>query len=111
VAATDIDHQELDDRLQVLSNLIATHAGGVEVVDLSEDGTLHLRFTGMCQGCPYRPLTMAATIRPSLLAVDGITGVVAAGSRISEEAESRLAAVLQPTLPPIPDNRTRPEHA
>ena len=99
MAATHIDHQALDDRLQALSNLIATHAGGVEVADLSEDGTLRLRFTGMCQGCPYRPLTMAATIRPALLAIGGITNVVAAGSRISDEAENRLAEFLRPALP------------
>ena len=104
MAATHIDHQALNDRLKALSNLISTHAGGVEMVDLSEDGTLRLRFTGMCQGCPYRPLTMAATIRPALIAIDGITRVVAAGSRISDEAENRLAEFLRPTLPPIQFN-------
>lgn len=92
--AESVDRQALDDHLKMVGQRIATHAGGIEVVELSDDGVLRLRFTGMCTGCPYRPLTMAATIRPALLSVNGITRVDAAGSRVSAEAESRFAGYL-----------------
>jgi Fe-S cluster biogenesis protein NfuA len=73
-----------------VSRLLRTHAGGIEVVDVSGDGVVRLRFTGMCTGCMYRPVTMAATIRPALLALDGVSAVEAEGCRVSEAAEQRL---------------------
>jgi Fe-S cluster biogenesis protein NfuA len=73
---------------------MAPHAGEVELIEVTTDGHVELRFGAMCSGCPYRPLTMSRTIRPALLAVPGISSVSASGSRISEEAERRLAEAL-----------------
>lgn len=81
-------------RLAELEALLRTHAGGLELVGVSAAGEVSLRFTGMCCGCPFRPLTTVATIRPALLAVPGVTSVSIPGTRISEEAEERLAAAL-----------------
>jgi hypothetical protein len=36
-------------------------------------------------------MTMTGTLKPVLLRVDGVRGVEAQGSRVSEEAEARLA--------------------
>ena len=83
-------------RVRELSALLAAHAGGLELAEAA-DSAVTVRFTGMCTGCPARPLTLAATVRPALLAVEGVTSVAAEGSRISEEAEHRLAAFLGPT--------------
>lgn len=80
--------------LDELRDLLAVHAGGIELVELTPDGTARLRYTGMCTGCAYRPLTTAATVRPFLLAADGVRAVEIAGSRISQEAEARLADSL-----------------
>ena len=77
--------------MHLLSRLTAAHAGGVELVEVSDDGEVRVRWTGACTGCPFRPMTMAGTPRPVLLGVDGVRGVEAQGSRISEEAEARLA--------------------
>ncbi len=84
---------EVLDRLEELRPALDAHAGGVELIGV-ERGVVRLRFTGMCTGCPLRPLTTASTIRPALLAVDGITAVEIEGSRISAEAEARLAAAF-----------------
>jgi Fe-S cluster biogenesis protein NfuA len=78
------------ERLEELRPALDAHAGGVELVGV-EEGVVRLRFTGMCTGCHLRPLTMASTIRPALLDLEGITAVEAEGSRISAEAEARLA--------------------
>jgi Fe-S cluster biogenesis protein NfuA len=84
----------VEERVQELSALMRTHAGGLELESVSDDGAVRVRFTGMCCGCAFRPLTMAGTIRPALAAVAGVTRVEAAGTRISAEAEERIATAL-----------------
>ncbi len=59
-----------------------------------EGGVVRLRYTGMCAGCHLRPLTTASTIRPALLALEGVIRVEIEGSRVSAEAEDRLAAAF-----------------
>jgi Fe-S cluster biogenesis protein NfuA len=81
------------DRLDELRPALEAHAGGIELIAI-DNGTVRLRYTGMCTGCPLRPLTTASTIRPALLSVAGITAVEIEGSRISPEAEARLAAAF-----------------
>lgn len=77
-----------------VSRALLAHAGGLELVDVT-DGTAHVRFTGACTGCPARPLTYAATVRPVLSQVPGVTAVVADGVRLDEEQEQRLARWAQ----------------
>lgn len=81
------------ERLEELRPVLAAHAGGIELVEV-HGGTVRLRFTGMCTGCHLRPLTTASTIRPALLELAGVEAVEIEGSRISAEAEMRLAAAL-----------------
>ena len=80
-------------RLEELRPVLAAHAGGVELVEVDR-GVVRLRFTGMCTGCHLRPLTTASTLRPALLELDEVTSVEVEGSRISAEAEARLAAAF-----------------
>jgi Fe-S cluster biogenesis protein NfuA len=84
-------------RLEELRPALDAHAGGIELVEIDR-GTVRLRFTGMCTGCHLRPLTTASTIRPALLALDGVEAVEIEGSRISAEAEARLAAAFMRPL-------------
>jgi Fe-S cluster biogenesis protein NfuA len=86
----------LEQRLEDLQRILAAHAGGIELVELTSAGTARLRYTGMCTGCMYRPLTTAATVRPFVLAADEVSAVEIEGSRISQEAEARLAEALAP---------------
>lgn len=84
---------QLDARIGELNRLLRSHAGGVEVAAV--DGpTVTIRYTGMCTGCPFRPVTTVATVRPALLELPGVAAVAVEGSRISEEAERRLAEAL-----------------
>jgi Fe-S cluster biogenesis protein NfuA len=81
-------------RVEQVSAVLYAHAGGIVLDHIDHDGRVHVAFTGACTGCPYRPVTMATTIRPGLMAIEGVSGVEATGSRISEEAERRLAEDL-----------------
>jgi Fe-S cluster biogenesis protein NfuA len=82
------------ERLERLRPVLDAHAGGIELVEVN-GSTVRLRFTGMCTGCQLRPLTTASTIRPALLELAGVEAVEIEGSRISVEAEARLAAAFR----------------
>jgi Fe-S cluster biogenesis protein NfuA len=81
-------------RVEELRVVLGAHAGGIELVDVA-GGVARVRYTGMCTGCPLRPLTTVSTVRPALLQVAGVESVEVEGSRISEEAEARLAAAFE----------------
>jgi Fe-S cluster biogenesis protein NfuA len=85
--------REVSERLEEFRPLISSHAGGLELVEVTSTGTVRLRFTGMCTGCLYRPVTIGG-LKPALLGVAGVTAVETEGSRISAEAEERLARYL-----------------
>ena len=81
-------------RIDELGVVLGAHAGGIELVEIV-GGVARVRYTGMCTGCPLRPLTTASTVRPALLELDGIESVEVEGSRISAEAEARLVAAFR----------------
>ena len=91
---------ELRRRLGELGSVLAAHAGGIELVELN-GGVARVRYTGMCTGCPLRPVTTASTVRPALLAVDGVDELEVEGSRISAEAEARIAAAFRQGTDPV----------
>ncbi|RKE38663.1 NifU-like protein [Paraburkholderia sp. BL23I1N1] len=80
--------------IEHLDMLLHGHAGGLELVDADDSGTVVVRFTGMCTGCLLRPMTSAATVQPALLRLEGVTEVKIEGSRISDEAARRIARAL-----------------
>lgn len=87
---TEVDRDGLKRQLDGLERKLAWHAGGVDLVGVTADGVVELRFTGMCTGCPLRPMTMEATIRPALMRVDGVREVTATGARLPEEVVVQL---------------------
>jgi Fe-S cluster biogenesis protein NfuA len=90
----NINRDALQARLADVNALMRAHAGGVELLNVGSDGVVSLRFVGNCTGCELKPLTLAGTVRPGLLAVAGVTEVVAEGVNVSEEAAQRVAAAL-----------------
>ena len=88
---SEVDRPALERRIGAVSRAMSAHAGAIELLEVSAGGVVRVRFTGMCAGCAFRPLTMRGTIAPALSEVPGVTGVIADGARISEEAAERLA--------------------
>ncbi len=89
-----VDRARLDRRVESLNTLIQSHAGGLQVVGLAADGCVTVRYTGMCAGCDYRPLTTAGTVKPALLDVQGVTRVRVLGARVSDEATRSIESVM-----------------
>ena len=92
---TAIDRDLLARRIESLSTLIRSHAGGLQLVDVTAEGAVVVRYTGMCAGCEYRPVTTAGTVEPALLAIPGVRRVEVRGGRVSEEAQSRIKESLK----------------
>jgi Fe-S cluster biogenesis protein NfuA len=78
------------EHVEMLSDFLGQHAGGLTLESISEAGHVTVRYTGMCTGCLYRPVTMGATIRPFLMEVEGVTSVEAVGSRMNDRANEML---------------------
>lgn len=72
---------------------LRAHAGGLELVEVV-DGEVVVRFTGMCTGCAFKPMTMAATVEPLVTAVPGVRSVRSLGGRVDEAAMSRARRFL-----------------
>jgi Fe-S cluster biogenesis protein NfuA len=99
-AAPPIDRAALERRIDEVCRLMSAHAGAIQLIDVSALGAVRVRFTGMCTGCMFRPLTMRGTIEPALSAIAGVTAVHADGARISEEAAERLRRYVGDEGPP-----------
>jgi Fe-S cluster biogenesis protein NfuA len=83
---------ELAEAVVRTNRALAAHAGGIDLVEVREGGSGReavVRFTGMCTGCAFKPMTMAATVEPMLTDVAGITSVQALGGRADVEAMAR----------------------
>jgi Fe-S cluster biogenesis protein NfuA len=60
----------LRDRVQAVINLIRpavqADGGDIELVDVTEDGTVQIRFHGACHGCPSSTMTLQMGIERNL---------------------------------------------
>ena len=57
---------------------LSMHGGGVELVDVTEDGTVKVRLTGGCCGCPSASVTITQMVEGALKAkVSGVNKVEA----------------------------------
>ncbi|HUB75854.1 MAG TPA: NifU family protein [Solirubrobacteraceae bacterium] len=111
-----VEPTALEARLRQLRAVMRSHGGTIELVGCDAAGVVTLRFAGACCGCPYRPLTLAATIRPALEALPGVSEVRAGGARLSDEALSRIRSYFEgaappplPALPAVPTNHEEDE--
>lgn len=88
---------ECEASLERLNSHIKSHGGRVELVALDEEtGAAKVRMVGLCVTCPAWPATLYGTIRPHLRAELGLTEVEVEGRRLSDAAERRLQAALDP---------------
>ncbi len=69
---------------------LGSHAGGVELLGVDDEGVVHLRLEGSCDGCPSSALTVKSAIEDAIL--------LAAPDVVAVEAEGMVddtAGVLQ----------------
>ncbi len=57
----------VNDALERVRPYLGSHAGGVELLGVDEEGIVHLRLQGSCDGCPSSALTVAGAIEDAIL--------------------------------------------
>lgn len=69
-ASEHVEEPSLHDRVQHVLNLIRpsvqSDGGDLELVDVSEDGVVRVRFHGACVGCPSSTMTLQSGIERNL---------------------------------------------
>jgi Fe-S cluster biogenesis protein NfuA len=70
-------YERVDRALDEIRPYIHSHAGDVNLVDVSDDGIVKLQMVGTCDGCPMSLLTLRLGIERILKEkVEGITDVI-----------------------------------
>ncbi len=76
--AETIDRASLEEALNIVRPSLQADGGDVSLVGIREDGTVELRLTGACHGCPMSAITLRAGIERFLIsAVPGVKQVIA----------------------------------
>ena len=70
----------LEDALNTVRPHLAVDGGNVEIVEITDNMTLRIRWQGACLGCAMSPMTMRAGIEyavkqqvPEILAVEAVS--------------------------------------
>ena len=70
-------YERVDKALDEIRPYIHSHAGDVNIVDVSEDGVEKIQMDGTCHGCPMSMLTLRLGIERILMEkVEGVTSVI-----------------------------------
>ena len=70
-------YERVDKALDEIRPYIHSHAGDVNIVDITDDGVVKLQMVGTCHGCPMSMVTLRLGIERILMEkVEEVTGVV-----------------------------------
>jgi Fe-S cluster biogenesis protein NfuA len=70
--------QRVEDVLNLIRPAVQSDGGDLELVEVTEDGVVRVRFHGACVGCPSSTLTLQSGIERNLKAhVRGVRSVEA----------------------------------
>jgi Fe-S cluster biogenesis protein NfuA len=96
VVSTEEAQAALDSRV---GQFIQAHAGDVQVVSVTDDGIVTVRFHGACIGCPALATTFVAAVQPVLEGLPGVRRVSAVGVNVSPAAIARVRAMAGVSRP------------
>ena len=99
----DLHPDDVDTRVQAALDRVrpylGSHAGGVSLSGVDENGVVHLQLEGSCDGCPSSALTVKSAIEDAVL--------MAAPDVVAVEAEGMVEQAPGPTLLQIEPFRPR----
>jgi Fe-S cluster biogenesis protein NfuA/nitrite reductase/ring-hydroxylating ferredoxin subunit len=58
--------ERIDEALESVRPYMGSHSGGVENLGVDDDGVLHLRLEGNCEGCPSSRVTVQSAIEDAI---------------------------------------------
>jgi len=50
--------EKVKEALEKIKPSLEAHGGGVELVEVTDDGVVKVKLTGACGGCPMREMTL-----------------------------------------------------
>ena len=89
----EFDARPLRDRVMhlvdtVISPILRNDGGRIDILGIDEaSGEVSVRLVGSCSNCPYSLLSMEQLVKPSLLAIRGVTKVSHRGRMLQSEIE------------------------
>ena len=57
-----IDREKVEKALEMTRNVLKGDGGDIELVDVTEQGTVQVRLKGACSGCPMATMTMRSLV-------------------------------------------------
>jgi Fe-S cluster biogenesis protein NfuA len=54
--------ERIEKSLEKIRGLLKADGGGIELVEVSEEGVVKVRLQGACHGCPMAQITMKETV-------------------------------------------------
>ncbi len=61
-------HDRVDEVIALIRPAIQSDGGDVELVDVTDDGVVHIRFHGACVGCPSANMTLQMGLERNIVA-------------------------------------------
>lgn len=104
----DLHPHDLDTRieraLESVRPYLGSHKGDVEYLGVTEEGVVHLRLKGSCEGCPSSTVTLRMAIEKAIYeAAPEVTKIEADGAQEAEPVEPSTGGLLQIGIgPPQP---------
>ena len=60
-------NQRVEDALEGVRPYLGTHGGDVELLDVTDEGVVHLRLLGSCDGCPSSSVTLSLAVEGAIM--------------------------------------------
>lgn len=90
--------------LEQVRPYLGSHAGGVELLGVDDEGVVRLRLQGSCDGCPSSALTVKNALEDAiLLAAPDVVAVEAEGMVAEGPTLLQIQSSRPPDDPPSPD--------
>lgn len=58
--------EKVEQALEKVRSMLVADGGNVELIDVSDDGTVKVKLTGACSGCPMSSMTLKMGIEKFL---------------------------------------------
>ena len=94
--------QRIDDALDSVRPYLGSHAGGVEVIGVDDEGVLQLRLQGSCDGCSSSSETVRVAIENAVLAAAPEIVAVQAEGMVERPTKKTELLQIQPYRPAEP---------
>ena len=76
-----------------------SHAGRINVTEVTADGDVVVEFAGACRACPANSVTFYSKVAPALKELAGVRSVSTPQVSVSEAAARRIAKIVGPRPP------------